>query len=184
MVLNAARAPLKKDSEQKLILQQDLLEQVGGEWKKRINPGVGQTFSQMMDMKLKRGVTLDLLAQFAEDAFKKNGFPKAHAQVLRLDPKNSASLPRLREVLIQNEKSASDFLIANFDQKVFTDDSVAGHVAPIAAYDAASRRVLILDPDRDWYEPYWVSDQILLEAMATLDPETGKMRGLVKISLE
>ena len=54
-------------------------------------------------------------------------------------------------------------------------------MAPIAAYDAKMHRVLVMDPDREWYEPYWVSDQRLLEAMATIDPETSKPRGYVKI---
>jgi len=168
MILNAARASLSKDSETKLVLQQALLDQVGGEWKKRIAPTLG--------LSAVRGVTLDLLAKFAQDAFVKNGFPKAQATVVR-----NPSLQQLRNDLSQNETSASDFMLINFDQKVFTDDSVAGHVAPIAAYDSQNRRVLVMDPDREWYEPYWVSDEVLLKAMATLDPETGMARGYVRV---
>ena len=33
------------------------------------------------------------------------------------------------------------------------------------AYDGKNRRVLILDVDRYWYSPYWVSDEDLLAAM-------------------
>jgi hypothetical protein len=29
----------------------------------------------------------------------------------------------------------------------------------------SSRKVLILDVDRDWYEPYWISDDQLFRAM-------------------
>lgn len=175
MALNAARASLSKTSDEKVILQQALLKQVGGEWKKRVDPTLG--------LSSVRGVTLDQLAEFAQAAFRKNGFPEAQAEAVRLDPKFRTSLAELQRDLEENEKSASDFILANFDQKVFTDDSVAGHISPVAAYDSKLRRVLIMDPDRDWYEPYWVSDQTLLEGMGTLDPETRKLRGYVRICL-
>ena len=173
MALNAARAKLSKSSESKVITQQALLSQIGGEWKKRVDPTLG--------LSKVRGVTLDLLAKFAEEAFRKNGFEHARAEVVRLDPKFRTSLQKLQADLAENEKSDTDFILINFDQKYFTDDTVAGHVAPIAAYDAKMHRVLVMDPDREWYEPYWVSDQRLLEAMATIDPETSKPRGYVKI---
>jgi hypothetical protein len=35
------------------------------------------------------------------------------------------------------------------------DPEGGGHVAVIGAYNAENRQVLILDPDREWYEPYW-----------------------------
>ena len=40
------------------------------------------------------------------------------------------------------------------------------HVSAIGAYDAAKKRVLLFDVDREWYEPYWVPDVELLTAMA------------------
>jgi Phytochelatin synthase len=174
MALNAARAKLAKNSESKVITQQALLSQIGGEWKKRVDPTLG--------LSKVRGVTLDLLAKFAEEAFHKNGFEKARAEVVRLDPKFRTSLQRLQADLAENEKSDSDFILINFDQKLFTDDSEAGHISPVAAYDSKNHRVLVMDPDREWYEPYWVSDQRLLEAMATIDPETRQMRGYVRIT--
>lgn len=175
MALNAARASLAKSSEDKVILQQALLKQMGGEWKKRVDPVLG--------LSTVRGVTLDLLAEFTEAAFRKNGFPEAQAQAVRLDPKFRTSLAHLQKDLEENEKSASDFILVNFDQKVFTDDSAVGHISPVAAYDSKLRRVLVMDPDREWYEPYWVSDQTLLDAMGTVDPEIRKLRGYVRICL-
>ena len=32
-------------------------------------------------------------------------------------------------------QTSSTFILANFDQKYFTDDAQAGHIAPVAAYD-------------------------------------------------
>ena len=40
------------------------------------------------------------------------------------------------------------------------------HISPIGAYDKTHMRVLIMDVDREWYEPYWVSDERLLLAMS------------------
>jgi len=156
-----------------VILQQELLSQIGGDWKRRVAPFLG--------LSAVRGVTLDLLARFAQESFRKNGFPSARAEAVRLDPRDPQSLARLRRDLEANEASASDFILVNFDQKVLTNDTSVGHIAPIGAYDAARRRVLVMEPDREWYEPYWVADQRLLEAMATIDGETGLLRGYVKI---
>ncbi|MFN7683900.1 MAG: phytochelatin synthase family protein [Oligoflexia bacterium] len=176
-VLNAARSGISKDSETPIILQQALLDQVGGDWKKRIAP---QGLSAVHPL-APRGVTLELLARFAKEAFQKNGFAAAETELVRIEGADALALERLRRDLVQNEKLATDFILANFDQKLLTDDASVGHVAPIAAYDQRNRRVLIMDPDREWYEPYWVSDEQLLKAMATKDPETGRNRGYVKI---
>jgi hypothetical protein len=40
------------------------------------------------------------------------------------------------------------------------------HISPIGAYDKTNERVLVMDVDREWYEPYWVSDERLLLAMS------------------
>jgi hypothetical protein len=56
-------------------------------------------------------------------------------------------------------------------------------VAPIAAYDQKNSRVLVLDPDREWYEPYWVSEDSLLTGMATEDTTAHAFRGYIKIQL-
>lgn len=173
MALNAARARLPKTSETRVVLQQELLKQVGGEWKKRVAP--------MLGLSSVRGVTLDLLAKFAEEAFRKNGFPEASARVVRLDPQDPQSIVRFRSDLVLNEKSGDDFILLNFDQKFLTDDTSVGHVAPVGAYDETSHRVLVMEPDREWYEPYWVLDQRLLEAMATTDSESKKSRGYVVV---
>ncbi len=40
-----------------------------------------------------------------------------------------------------------------------------------------------MDPDRKWYEPYWVSEQTFLSAMTTRDSESGHSRGYLFITL-
>lgn len=90
----------------------------------------------------------------------------------------------LRELLTTNEKSDRDLLIANFLQNTLTGDpeGAVGHMAPIGAYDASRQRVLILDPDRRWYEPYRSPDTALLQAINTKDGVSGRRRGLLRLS--
>jgi hypothetical protein len=57
-----------------------------------------------------------------------------------------------------------------------------GHISPIAAYNHQTDRFLILDVSRDKYPPVWVKAKQLWQAMTTIDPESGKTRGLVLVS--
>ena len=57
-----------------------------------------------------------------------------------------------------------------------------GHIAPIGAYDAKKKRVLILDPDRKYYQPYWVPYEKLFDGINTTDSGNSKSRGLVIVS--
>jgi len=42
--------------------------------------------------------------------------------------------------------------------------------------------VLILDPDRKYYQPYWVPVEKLMDAINTTDSGTSRPRGLVVVS--
>lgn len=53
----------------------------------------------------------------------------------------------------------------------------SGHFSPLAAYDATSDSVLVLDVARFKYPPHWVSLPVLYDAMKALDPDTGRSRG-------
>ena len=177
MVLNAARAPLPKTADDKLILQQELVEKTPGHhWKERLSTaGYG--------LKMVHGVNLDLLREIAETVFRAHGFPKAEVEAVHVRDLSSKTLALAHQALTENEKSSGDFMIGNFNQQLYTDDSDAGHIAPVAAYDAEKKRVLILDPDRDWYEPYWISEQRFVEGMNTKDSETSDFRGYILVKL-
>jgi glutathione gamma-glutamylcysteinyltransferase len=54
-----------------------------------------------------------------------------------------------------------------------------GHFSPIAAYEAESDMVLVLDVASFKYRPYFVSLPVLYQAMFPLDSVTGKSRGFV-----
>lgn len=168
MLLNAARAGADLAAAEPLVTQEDLLARVRIlDWRANVEPPGG------------RGVTLDELARLVEASFAAHGQELASLRVVRFEDASPRSLAELRAILAENERSAADVVAVNFLQSACTDDAPAGHIAPVGAYDEAGRRVLILDPDREWYEPYWVADETLLAAMATVDPLTGRPRGLV-----
>jgi len=56
-----------------------------------------------------------------------------------------------------------------------------GHWSVLAAYDAQSDRVLILDVAKYKYVPVWVGITTLRQAIATIDTTSSKARGLVII---
>jgi hypothetical protein len=175
MVLNAALANQSKTSETKVVTQKSLVEKVTVEqWKERVSPPglVGE-----------RGTSLDRLGRIVTAALQTYGFAKATVKVVHVENTQAGTKEKLLRILKENEKSATNFLIANFDQKIFTDDADAGHIAPIAAYDSEKERVLVLDPDREYYEPYWISVDSFLAGMATLDPGAKLNRGYLWIEL-
>lgn len=169
MIVNAARAGQSLTAEDPLITQKEILKRAGNSvWKK----GVGS---------LGRGVTLEQLKPIVEDSLRAYGFVQFDVEVVHTPDFSQATADRLRAALAENEKSANDFIILNFLQGAYTGDADVGHIAPVGAYDAAKRRVLVMDPDREWYEPYWVSESTLLAGMATSDKESGKSRGYLRI---
>jgi hypothetical protein len=169
MVLNAARSTLPKNADTPLVTQAALVEGVKVEcWAERLSAAGCQGH---------HGTPLDVLARIVRAAFVQNGFPHVSVRVVHVADRSPDVLRALVADLRANERTARDFILANFDQKAFTDDTSAGHIAPLAAFDAEHVRVLIMDPDREWYEPYWVSVDTLLAGLATRDSETGEARG-------
>lgn len=138
--------------------------------------------------KLGQGMVLDDLqknVQSAIDARSKSQTTVQYSVALeRFDGIPAAdALKKLQTLLKANESNPKDFVIVNFLQGVLTGDSegMVGHISPVGAYDAKTDRVLIMDPDRQYYEPYWVKTEKLLEAMNTTDKGSKKARGLIWI---
>ena len=71
-------------------------------------------------------------------------------------------------------------LVVNFDRQALGQLG-RGHFSPIAAYDSATDSVLILDVAKFKYPPFWVSVADLLKAMDTIDTDSGKSRGLIRV---
>ena len=62
-------------------------------------------------------------------------------------------------------------MIISFVQGILTGDPEGGaHVATIGAYDEKRKLVLLFDPDREWYGPYWSPESKVFDSI--LDPRS------------
>lgn len=129
----------------------------------------------------RHGLTLDELCVAVDQAACALGV-RAHVKAYSF---NNRSLKDFREILQANESNPADFLLAHFVQDDLTGAKGGpyAHISPIGAYDSATRRVLILDVDRAWYAPYWVSNKDLLAAINHVTKPYGA-GGLVRIRFE
>lgn len=169
MLLNAARAKQELTSDEELVTQKSLMKK-NSAW----DHAVGL---------LGKGATLDELKILVEESMKAYGIKFLSVEAFHVVDESEKSRNQLKKVLIENEKSDRDFILLNFIQGKFTGDSDVGHIAPLGAYDLATKRALIMDPDRTWYEPYWVPLETLLAGLATLDTGAKKNRGYVWVKL-
>jgi hypothetical protein len=170
IVVNGARIRRKLTSEEKLATPGELVKSVripDFDWRKRIDEG--------------KGITLDEVPRVLSHALRQYGVNNFTIDVVRPEGATVEARKRLRYELENNEGTDRNFIIANFNQGVYTGDADAGHIAVVGAYDAKRRKVLILDTDREWYEPYWVSEETFLAGMLKPDPETKQNRGYVKV---
>ena len=108
------------------------------------------------------GVTLDELAVLAAQSLRAFGLATPRVQVTHVPEASPQALDALRAALRSNEASSDGWLFVNFLAAAYVGVGDYGHIAPVGAYDAERQRALILDPDRTWYEPYWVPDEVLL----------------------
>ena len=192
-VVNASRHAMNLDSDTRLATQNSVLEVVGdSRWTAAVGGINFRTIGNWTAILLNRvfhthfksfGVTLDELGPLVQKAIRAHGFPEARVEVFHATDLSDATQKELHRALVENEESTRDFIILNFLQGVYTGDSDVGHVSPLAAYDALRRRALVMDVDREWYEPYWVSEAVLLKGMATLDSSSGKNRGWLWVHL-
>ncbi len=179
MVVNGARVHDKLDSETELVTQAKLLEKV------KAPLSSGKTWAQAVgaEPSFGKGVSLDELGPLTRLALEAYGVKVQSVEIVHVDKLDGATTAKIHAALVENEKSDRDFIIANFNQQVYTGDSEVGHIAPVGAYDSAKKRVLIFDPDREWYEPYWVSEETFAKGMATKDSAGKNFRGFVWVKL-
>lgn len=90
------------------------------------------------------------------------------------------SLLQWRTLLQRSLNDPEDRLLVNY-QRSALGQTGGGHISPLAAYDAASDRVLILDVARYRYPAVWVRAEDIWQAMRSVDNSSGRSRGLVRI---
>jgi hypothetical protein len=174
MVINALRG--RPDSTGRLVTQASLLKTVGSdEW--------AQATAEKGS-----GVTLAQFQSYLALSLRSYGLD-AKIEILKPEDDSAPMLAQLRRLLTGNEGSANDIVLVYYNQGVVTGDWDGPHISPIGAYDAENRRVLILDVDREWYGPYWTSDETLLASLLRPAPANmGTLRGevgaLLRISVQ
>jgi hypothetical protein len=87
----------------------------------------------------------------------------------------------LRALLKKALGDDGQFVLANY-YRASLGQVGGGHWSALAAYDAQSDSVLILDVAKYKYPPAWVSISLLRQAIATTDTTSNKARGLVVVS--
>ena len=91
--------------------------------------------------------------------------------------------PALRKMVQKAMGDDEQFVLVNFLRQSLGQPG-GGHWSVLAAYDAQSDRVLILDVSKYMYEPEWVTIRTLRKAIDTLDTTSSEARGLVFVSQE
>lgn len=167
MMMNALRG-LPNAAADRIVTQKQLLDAVDDDrWRDAVaEDGEGISFTD--------------LAHYVRRSLEAYGLD-AEVEVFRPQDDSPRTLAALRRILADNEQSDGDIILLAFDQGTLTGDVGAGHIAPLGAYDAATRRVLVMDPDRSWYVPYWTSDEKLLAAMLKPDRADPEGSGLIRV---
>jgi hypothetical protein len=117
------------------------------------------------------GMTLDALG----------GLLEAHGAAVAVHHADSFDAGDFREVVVRNLAQPGDYLIVNY-QRQSLGQVGGGHISPLAAYDADSDMVLVVDTAANRYPQSWVPLEALVAAMATVDSETQAMRGYVEVA--
>jgi len=94
---------------------------------------------------------------------------------------DQSTVDAFRAQLKRNLDDPKDFLLIDFNRSELGQD-MGAHWSPVAAYDEASDRVLVLDVARVRYPPYWASVDATFKAMNTTDLDSGKSRGWVVVT--
>lgn len=90
------------------------------------------------------------------------------------------TLENLRHLVLGTLENPAARVIVNYSRAHLGQDG-DGHFSPMAAYNASSDSVLLLEVAKFESPPVWVALSDLLFAMQTTDPDSGKSRGLVVV---
>jgi len=109
------------------------------------------------------------------------GLLAAHGAIAEVHFADGMSVDDFRAAVQRNLADPDDYLLVNYQRGTLGQTPV-GHISPLAAYDANTDRVLIMDTASYKYPPTWVPLPMLVEAMKTTDSSSGRMRGYIEVS--
>lgn len=78
-------------------------------------------------------------------------------------------------------ESRKKLMIVSYSRKILNQTG-SGHFSPIGGYCASRDLVLIMDVARFKHPPHWVPLTVLLTAMQQVDPDSGRVRGVMMLS--
>jgi hypothetical protein len=105
---------------------------------------------------------------------------RAHGLEATVSYASDTNLETFRAMAKQNLRTEGDMLLVNYQRAVLGQEEM-GHISPIAAYNAATDRLLVLDVATYKYPPVWVSTEAMWRAMSTTDSASGRTRGFVVV---
>lgn len=91
-----------------------------------------------------------------------------------------SNVAAFRAVARANLGRSGDHVLVNYQRGVLGQRE-GGHISPLAAYNAAADRFLVLDVASYRYPPVWVATVDLWNAMNTVDTASGRTRGFVVV---
>lgn len=169
MALNALlNARRERGDEEENIAEEKLVEKVSAlPWKELVSEEGAEG---------RHGLTLDQLAAAAKEALAAYGAEEFAVSSVTVGTQSAQALENFRRALAGNERNPQDIMLLHFAQDALTGapGGPYAHISPVGAYDEKTRRLLIFDVDRRWYEPYWAADVQLFKAMAVKTPAFGR----------
>lgn len=121
------------------------------------------------------GLSLEQLADVLKEALRLQGITAPRIETVRVTADDPATRAAWRKALAANEASADDIILIHFTQDTLTGAGGGPypHISPIGAFDAVTDRALVMDVDREYYEPYWSPADMIAKAMAASTPQYG-----------
>lgn len=119
----------------------------------------------------RNGMTLDQLGRLAE----------VHGLVVEVHHADESSVAQFRTQAQAALATPGQHVAVNYLRATLGQES-GGHISPLAAFDAATDRFLVMDVSRYKYPPVWVSTETLFAAMDSVDASNAnRRRGYVLI---
>jgi hypothetical protein len=90
------------------------------------------------------------------------------------------TIEAFRSAAAANLSRPGDYVLVNYERSALGQQG-GGHISPLAAYNAATDRFLVLDVAAHRYPPTWVTAADLWTSMDTTDSASGRSRGFVLV---
>jgi hypothetical protein len=90
------------------------------------------------------------------------------------------TIEAFRSAAAANLSRPGDYVLVNYERGALGQHG-GGHISPLAAYNAATDRLLVLDVAAHRYPPTWVTVSDLWMSMNALDSAAGQTRGFVLV---